>query len=162
MAYDHFAYFSKLAKALPEIGQKKFLKASTPAQLEGLLSNNSSLSGFILIACAKAESKFFESGNEAVFKNNKFEFMVLHPTAQGNSNTIFEAFDNCENLCDRIVSRLFRDAKIGQDIPLQSLIPELIQYDNVGPVADTWYGVLVTFTLRKPHKYTFNKKEWNE
>lgn len=162
MAYDHFTYFEKIAKAIPEIGAKKFLKASTPRELEGLLNSNSGLSKFILVACCEDESKLLDAENEAVFQDNKFEFMILHPTTQDNHKTIFTAFESCKNICNRIISRLFYDSKNGRDIPIQALLPNQIQFDNVGPIASTWYGVIVAFTLREPYYYKYNPKDWNE
>ncbi len=163
MAYDHFKYFEQIAAKLPEIGAEKFLKASDSKQLEGLINSNSGLAGFILVACSEAESKLSDSGNTAFFENPKFEFIVLHPTSQDDSSTIFEAFDECKKICKRIVSRLFRDSYKGMDdIPLQSLMPETIQYDAVGPIVNTWYGYLTAFTLKQPYNYRFNPDEWNE
>lgn len=163
MAYDHFSYFAQIAAKLPEIGSEKFLKASSPNQLEGLISNNSGLTGFVLVACSEAESKLSDSGNTAIFENPKFEFIILHPTTQDDNTTIFDAFNNCKNICKRIITRLFRDSSKGiNSVPLQSLMPDSIQFDAVGPVANTWYGYLAAFTLKEPYNYTFNPEEWNE
>ena len=158
--YDHFSTGELLATHLRDIAHTpKHLRFFTAFGIEDLYDFEdrlSSVSGTILIAIDSNESDTTDYRADSLIDRAAYSFVVARNTNSDRTSTIQEAVRKCKLLAKQIRNRLFLTSS------LLGIIDHDTQITGIGPIADNFYGVILTFYLNVPESNFIDPKFWKE
>lgn len=162
-AYNHFEYGEMLATKLKPISHsptdKHFFRATQQDELEELTERISAASGTILIAIDGTQSSLDASKADSLMEQPLYYFAVVQQTDSTNSTTIFEAQSKCKKILIQIVSKMLQDAYINKS-GLALLDKSSFLMKGFGPIADNFFGVLMSFSLNEGLNFKLNPEMW--
>lgn len=157
MNYDHFDYSESLSEKLKGIDQ--YMQGVTEADPEDVNDKISKMKGRILIGVDGKDSTFDYHYSEAVNEVADYSMLIIQRTKSGNAQEIFTATKECKVYAEEIVKRMMLDFSDGIN-GLQDLIPESFEIHGCGPLGLTFYGVVLSFSVRTNWYYKLNQEMW--
>lgn len=161
MGYKHFEYGDFLAKSLKQIWHtesgKRYFHAFGLEDLYELNERISSISGFVLLAVDGSESEIEDNQADALNNTAHYAFIVAGPTQSSDQSSITRTCEQCKAIIYQIIAR------IRHDLPAFSpdeLSDNLFKTNGIGPIADNYYGVMVSFAFESPFLTGIDPKFW--
>ena len=163
MSYDHISYGESLARSIRVIGHsasnKKYFQAFGLEDLYEIDELISGLSGFILIAIDGKESEIKENRADALNRTTHYGFIVAGPTLSTDQPSISRTSDDCEAVIHQIIARLRLDLP---DFSPDELSDDVFSVNGIGPIADNYYGVMLSFAVVTPFRPVINPDFWED
>jgi len=161
--YNHYEYCEAIArklKAIQHTGEKqKFYRATGQDEIEDFEERMSEASGMIFIAIDESDSGFDWKNADSLMEQPSYLFAILQQTETGNSETIFKAQKDCKSIAMQVIAQMMQDYHIGKN-GMDLLEPSSFQMKGFGPLRNTFYGVLVSFSFNQGVNYKINKDLW--
>lgn len=162
--YNHYEYCEAIARKLKPIKhteeKKKFFQATEQDELEDLNERLSECTGILFIAIDGTESLFDWKNSDSLMEQPTYLFAIIQQTESGNSQTIFNAQQNCKQIAIQVIAHMMQDYhnyKKGMDL----LDPSSFQMKGFGPIRNDFYGVLVSFSFDQGTNYEINQDLWD-
>lgn len=163
MNYDHFNYCEELAKSLKAIGhtkaKKRFFRASEQTTLQELEENMSSVNGTIIIAIDGQLIDYGWPMSDSLLERSTFGVVIAKPSKSHDTATIFEAQKECKKIARECVSKIMNDAYSYKN-DCDKVDKGSFQIEGIGPIADLYYGVLLTYSLDYGVNFELNPEMW--
>ncbi len=169
--YNHINYMQSCAEVLKAIAHTeaspRFHIIGGIASMDELLQNLSKADeGFHLLAPNNVDGSF-SIANDVPLDKRMLQFYVVKRNPFTDYVGMATAKTECHALAAKIISRMAYHAYLanlqGPDTyGLRDLDIRTISYQSVGPLADNFYGIEVTFTLYSGTNFIYNQDDWNE
>lgn len=163
MKYDHFQYTEDLARSLKAIahGEEKqsFFRATEYASYEELQASFSSVRGTIMVAF---DSQLFDYGwenSDSLVEEYTVGMAILEPTSSTDTPSLFRAQKNCRVIAKECINKMMTDAYHYRH-DCDKINPSSFEITGLGPVVDTFYGVMLTYKLSYGVRFTLNPEMW--
>jgi len=161
--FNFTSYLRLLAEQLKELqhstSERHFSRIKGISDLEEFLQNQRSLTGFQLVAVASVNGRFTDSGDNLL----DVPYYSFHLLKQVGKTADYDAQETavkeCEVLSKKILSRMFKEQKLLQN-GLWGLQRNSVTYQQSGPWAHNWHGIMVTFTLQDYPAIVYNTEDW--
>lgn len=161
--FDIYQYGEILARSLKAINhtdQKcKFYRATAQTELQELETNISNASGTILIAINERIVPFDFSNSDSLIKKPVYSLVFAQQTKATDTSTIFKAQEECEVLAMQAISKMLQDAHEYKN-GCEYILPESFFIEGFGPIADLFYGVIMSFSLARGVNYQLKPDYW--
>ena len=163
MTFDFIPYMRNIAVSLKELSHtdtdKHFQRVTSLAALEEFLANSRSINGFQLVAVDKISGRLNDdSHSDNLMDRRMFSFYLFKNVRHGHFDEHENAIKECKAVVNKIESRMFYDKNTAAN-GLQNL-NRSFYYDSIGPFAQGWYGLMVTFTVADAAGITYNPNDW--
>ncbi len=162
MKYNHFSYCEDIARRLKAIGhsdvEKHFFRATEQTEVQELENNMTSARGFILIA---VDGKNIDFGWKAdsLIGIPVYGIVIAGQVSSSDTDTIFDTQDDCSKLAVQVIAKMAEDAE-KYNFGAEFIDLGTFAMNGFGPIADLFYGVYLTFTLKEGVNYTINPEMW--
>lgn len=145
--YNHFEVLYTIARRFRPVAHTesapRFFRAFGLEDLTELRTAVGRATGPILIAIDGHESTLHRPTPEQLFRRREYAFILAAPVRRQESHTLFETTERMHQLAAEVINQIRR--------PLRHTNPQLeFQTNGIGPIADNFYGILVTFALQEP------------
>lgn len=161
--FDIYKYGEMLARSLKAINhadQKcKFYRATAQTELQELEANISNASGTILIAINERIVPFDYNSSDSLIKKPIYSLVFAQQTKATDTSTIFKAQEDCEALAMQAMAKMLQDAHAYRD-GCEYILPESFFIEGFGPIADLFYGVIMSFTFARGVNYELKPQYW--
>lgn len=161
MAYNHYQYGDRLARQLVSISHsdtdQKFFTAYGLEDLPEIGEQLSAITGTILIAVDGKEATLSHNGSDGYNHFPTYGFIVARSTASDDKSTIRQAADHSEEIIMQIVLRLLEDNGTHH----WNIDTSKFEINGIGPIADNFYGVVLSFSLVDHLNTRLNPDLWH-
>lgn len=165
MIYNHFNYAEMLARRLKAISHTDkdchFFRATEQTELRELEDNITAAKGTILIAIDGVNSNFSWNLSDSLMERPMYSLVIARQTSSTDSETVFAAQKQCKEIALQCIAKLLQDAE--KDVRGCMFIDEgSFSIDGFGPIADMFYGVIVSYSFTQGLNYMIDSAMWNE
>ena len=171
MEFDSVGYFEDVAKRLKLIGHSKTEKhffrstsASYPRELENSLS---SARYPALVVVTRKDGRLIDNSSDNYLDKKLYTFLILHPAKDSAPAKIDECMALSINIFRKITGKLKRDKKKDYSLAIQQQIFGLrgldiasISYQQIGPMLDNLYGLMVRFSIIDSAHLQYDAEDW--
>lgn len=162
MEYNHFTYCERLARHLKAVGHTDARpRFFTAFGLEGLYNFEDKLSGItgtVMIAVDGQESESSDNGADALADNDTYSIILARNTQRDKPHTIDEAVAACKQLAKQVRNFLLADP----DLTYTQTVDRNTTINGIGPIADGYYGVVLTYRIVSYHSFEVEPEYWEE
>ena len=162
-AYNHLEYMEQVATFCRDIAHSKirprFFKSTGLANLDGLIARLNSAYYPCLVAEDNSDERFTDNLSDNVLSLPFYSFFILLKANPGNDDEIFAARNNAKIIAKKVISRMANDG-INSKFGLELLEYNSIRFLGVGPIGDSGYGVMASFTLKQHANCSYVKSDW--
>lgn len=169
--YDNVAYIELCAAKLKAIrhtaAKPRFHIMNGLANLDQLLQNlHHADTGFHLLASGNIDGAIgYSSDNPTDRQMN--QFYALKRVDVNNYNDIATAKKECKALAQKVIGKMLYDCYLANTTPadphgLKNLEVRSFSYQTVGPLADNFFGIEVTFDVFNKTDLVFVANDWDE
>ncbi len=165
MQYNHFSYMEKLARRLKAVAHTDndchFFRATEQTELEELTANISSVHGTIIIAIDGSDISFNNPDSDNLVARPEYMVVVASQTESTDSATIIDAQKKCSEISLQIIAKILQDAQAFQN-GCRYVDEKSFNVEGIGPIADNFYGVILSFSLEVGLNFQIDAEMWSE
>lgn len=163
MKYDHFEYSEMLARSLKEIAhddqRKRYYRATEQTTLEELRASFSSVRDTIMVAFDSQLFDYEWKTSDSLIEKYQVGILILQPASPSDTSSIFRAQKESARIAKECINKLMNDAYHYKH-DCDKIDPASFQITGFGPVVDTFYGVMLNYTLDYGVNYSLNPEMW--
>lgn len=163
MKYQHFEYTEDLARSLKAIAHtdenKSFFRATQQTTLEELRASFSSVRGTIMVAFDSQLIDYTWKNSDSLVEEYTVGILIIQPTSSTDTSSIFNAQRECRKLAKECINKMMTDAYHYRN-DCDKIDPSSFEITGMGPVVDTFYGVMLTYKLDYGVSYSLNPDMW--
>ena len=165
MNYNHFEYMQHVAERLIPIGHSAdschFIMSDEVEEILTLGDRISNMPGMLLLAIDGCESEFNWNNGDSLVELPRYLFAVVDKTSRLDPQSVIVAKRNCSFIAKEILKKMMHDS-LGNTNGLGTLDIGSFSQGGVGPIGDTFFGVMVGFSLTTPIDFSVNEKLWKD
>jgi hypothetical protein len=163
--YNHLTYMESIAENLRDIAHStakpRFFKSTGLASLDGLLANLSVANLPCLIAEDGCDERLSDNQSDNILGHPFYTFYILYKASPGNDTEIMEGRSKAKATAKKVLSRMRRDAhEPNLELGIDILDLSSVRIQGVGPLGDSGYGVMVTFTMQQDADIVYDTNDW--
>jgi len=160
--YNHYQYCEALARSLKAISHTdhkcQYFEATEQTELEELEQNISNVSGTILIAIDGQVSSY-TFNNDNLIEKPYYSILIARQTKSTDARTITQSQQFCKQLAAQVIAKMLNDACTYKD-GCDRIDPNSFTVEGFGPIADLFYGVILSFTMDVGINYELKPDYW--
>lgn len=161
--FDLFAYCEYLINHLAGVTYKHLVKAFGIEDLGSMSQLASQVSGTCLIAIDGCDSDFVTPDHSSIFEKPSYSIAVIKNVPMGNEVKKWEAISSCKAILKQIMAKMLLDRRTASMLFLKDLDMGSFTINGLGPVADHFYGAIMSFTIdAEPINYQIDESYWIE
>lgn len=171
MEFNEVSYFRDVATRLKAIGHSKTSKhffrstsASYPRELENSLTTAKYPA---LVVVTRKDGRLVDNNSDNYLDKKLYTFLILSPAKDSAPDKIDECMSSSINIFRKIAAKLKRDKKKDYSLPVPQQIHGLrgldiasISYQQVGPILDNLYGLMVRFSIMDSAHLKYDETDW--
>lgn len=155
---EYLQYFEGLAINHKQIAHDpQSNKAFFSTTIEQIADSLRSIKGLVLYVPVYDVSYVVHNG-ESMFESLECSFMVLNRAKSTDYSNQREVLDQTKQIAQDIISKMMFD----RNEKLYGLIPDSFTLTNQGPMFDSLYGWVCTFSIDIAFDYTIKADRWIE
>ena len=165
MAYSNIVFqFSQIAKSLKELAHTEehhaFSRVGSLRDMDEFLSQLNFITGAQLVFVDSDSGRLDDSSkSDNLMDKSFYTFCVLKKVSSGDYDESQSVKADCRLIVKKILSKLFY-FKRHRSNGFGDLERSSIYYDAVGPIAQGYYGTMVSFNINAPAGIIFNNDDW--
>lgn len=160
--YNHYDYCEAIARKLKPIGHsdsdRHFYRATEQTELQELVERMSSAHGMIMIAI-DGSFRSFRHEADSLMELPSYTIAIAKQTRSTDTDTIFDAIRDSKAAMMQVISRMLCDAREYQH-DCELIDASSFRMEGFGPIADLFYGVILSFSLNEGVDYCVNPEMW--
>ena len=176
MEFNFTTYMRTIARQLIAIAwdpedtdAKKFFRISSVVNMDELIQSLSGAASPCIVVEDTRVGRLMDRGSLNFLNNQSYTFMVLVQGETGNAEENEACKDTAWDITKAILSRFMKDYHSDQRPPvvtktgMRNIDWESISYQSVGPYGDSFFGIMVQFTMLNPinKQLVYNENEWD-
>jgi len=155
----------KLAKRLKLVSHsdsnRHFYRATEQTELEELTANISSANGTIIIAIDGSFVDFEFPDSDNLVARPQYSVVIASQTSSSDSSTILTVQQTCKQIAIQIISKILQDAQ-AEENGCRYINEKTFTIEGIGPIADNFYGVILSFNMEEGINYQLDSNMWSE
>ena len=165
--FDGKTYFQAIATSLKDIANSgtgnHFTKITGLGKMEGFLAERHSLTGYQLVYMDFMRGRYIDNKSDNILNQRFHTFFVMKNAADSLYDGKGEAaVDDCMAVARKIISKMREDRRNYANL-MERLDVSSISFEQVGPIAQGWHGVNVSFfMIDNPGDILYDATDWTE
>lgn len=164
MTFDFIPYMRTLAETLKDLlhtgTDTHFTRVTSVAGLEEFLQESSTLKGYQMVVLDKDSGRLDDSSqSDNLLDRGVFTWWIFAVASGDDFDAIETTKAGIKTVAKKVMAKMFKD-KRDMANGLANL-DRNIYYDSIGPVAQGWYGTMVTFNVKDAAGIVYDPNDWN-